>query len=172
MSDLKSVIPLFVILFICTLDGYSMMNYRLPAKRSYICFFAVTALCLAVNSLIVMYYGEAVLRNVIIFTIGLPYFFLILFITKDKISQTVFNFWLWINVYAVIDGISAFINDFVFRDYMFYTALRFVLLSVYYVLFYFFTGDKNNVRFLPSRTAFLSAAPTPAQPASNLSSTA
>ena len=135
MSDLKSVIPLFVILFICTLDGYSMMNYRLPAKRSYICFFAVTALCLAVNSLIVMYYGEAVLRNVIIFTIGLPYFFLILFITKDKISQTVFNFWLWINVYAVIDGISAFINDFVFRDYMFYTALRFVLLSVYYVLY-------------------------------------
>lgn len=34
MNTLKNVVPLFVILFICTLDGYSMMNYRLTEKRA------------------------------------------------------------------------------------------------------------------------------------------
>ena len=86
MNALKNVFPLFITLFICTLDGYSMMNYRLPAKRAYGCFAAVTVFCLAVNSYIAIHYGSLTLRNVILFTIGIPYFILILLITKDKIS--------------------------------------------------------------------------------------
>ena len=67
-------------------------SYLHSAKKAYGCFAAVTAFCLVLNSYIVIRYGNNVLRNVIIFTIGLPYFILILIITKDKISQTVFNF--------------------------------------------------------------------------------
>ena len=100
-SGIYGVISLFVLLFICTLDGYSMMNYRVSEKRAYACFFAVTVFCLAVNSYISMRFGYEILRHVILFTIGLPYFALILFITGDKISQTVFNFWLWINIYEI-----------------------------------------------------------------------
>ena len=135
MNTLHSVIPLFVLLFICTLNGYSMMNYRLPVKLAYVCFAAVTVLCLTVNSYIAVRFGNLVLRNVIIFTIGLPYFVLILLITKDKISQTVFNFWIWINIYEIIANFSAFINDCTFRSYAFLTALRFMFFCGYFVLY-------------------------------------
>ena len=135
MSHSGNIVSLFVTLFICTLDGYSMMNYRVPTKRAYGYFAAVTAVCLAFNSYITIHYGRTVLRSVILFTIGLPYFVLILLITKDKISQTVFNFWLWINIYDIIANFSAFINDYTLKDAYFLTALRFVLFGGYFILY-------------------------------------
>lgn len=135
MSHSGNIVSLFVTLFICTLDGYSMMNYHVPAKRAYGYFAAVTAVCLAFNSYIMIHYGSTVLRSVILFTIGLPYFVLILLITKDKISQTVFNFWLWINIYDIIANFSAFINDYTLKDAYFLTALRFVLFGGYFILY-------------------------------------
>lgn len=135
MSHSGNIVLLFVTLFICTLDGYSMMNYRVPTKRAYGYFAAVTAVCLAFNSYITIHYGSTVLRSVILFTIGLPYFVLILLITKDKISQTVFNFWLWINIYDIIANFSAFINDYTLKDAYFLTALRFVLFGGYFILY-------------------------------------
>ena len=54
MSHSGNIVSLFVTLFICTLDGYSMMNYRVPTKRAYGYFAAVTAVCLAFNSYIIM----------------------------------------------------------------------------------------------------------------------
>ena len=135
MSHSGNIVSLFVTLFICTLDGYSMMNYRVPTKRAYGYFAAVTAVCLAFNSYITIHYGSTVLRSVILFTIGLPYFVLILLITKDKISQTVFNFWPWINIYDIIANFSAFINDYTLKDAYFLTALRFVLFGGYFILY-------------------------------------
>lgn len=135
MSHSGNIVSLFVTLFICTLDGYSMMNYRVPTKRAYGYFAAVTAVCLAFNSYITIHYGSTMLRSVILFTIGLPYFVLILLITKDKISQTVFNFWLWINIYDIIANFSAFINDYTLKDAYFLTALRFVLFGGYFILY-------------------------------------
>lgn len=135
MSHSGNIVSLFVTLFICTLDGYSMMNYRVPTKRAYGYFAAVTAVCLAFNSYITIHYGSTVLRSVILFTIGLPYFVLILLITKDKISQTVFNFWLWNNIYDIIANFSAFINDYTLKDAYFLTALRFVLFGGYFILY-------------------------------------
>ena len=135
MSHSGNIVSLFVTLFICTLDVYSMMNYRVPTKRAYGYFAAVTAVCLAFNSYITIHYGSTVLRSVILFTIGLPYFVLILLITKDKISQTVFNFWLWINIYDIIANFSAFINDYTLKDAYFLTALRFVLFGGYFILY-------------------------------------
>ena len=135
MSHSGNIVSLFETLFICTLDGYSMMNYRVPTKRAYGYFAAVTAVCLAFNSYITIHYGSTVLRSVILFTIGLPYFVLILLITKDKISQTVFNFWLWINIYDIIANCSAFINDYTLKDAYFLTALRFVLFGGYFILY-------------------------------------
>ena len=135
MSHSGNIVSLFVTLFICTLDGYSMMNYRVATKRAYGYFAAVTAVCLAFNSYITIHYGSTVLRSVILFTIGLPYFVLILLITKDKISQTVFNFWLWINIYDIFANFSAFINDYNLKDAYFLTALRFVLFGGYFILY-------------------------------------
>ena len=135
MSHSGNIVSLFVTLFICTLDGYSMMNYRVPTKRAYGYFAAVMAVCLAFNSYIMIHYGSTVLRSVILFTIGLPYFVLILLITKDKISQTVFNFWLWINIYDIIANFSAFINDYTLKGAYFLTALRFVLFGGYFILY-------------------------------------
>ena len=56
MSHSGNIVSLFVTLFICTLDGYSMMNYRVPTKRAYGYFAAVTAVCLAFNSYIMIHY--------------------------------------------------------------------------------------------------------------------
>lgn len=136
MSHAESVFPLFIILFICVFDGYSMCcSYRFPAKKAWMYFAVVTVLCLAVNSIIVIRYGNFVLKSVMLFTIGLPYFFLILFVTKDKVSQTVFNFWLWINVYSFIANLSELVNDHTLRNMQFLVALQSFLLCGYFVLY-------------------------------------
>lgn len=135
MSNTESIALLFVTLFICTLDGYSMMSYRYSAWRAYACFGAVTVLCLALNSYITVRFGIQTLHKVMLFTIGIPYFVLILLITKEKISQTVFNFWLWINVYEIITSISALINDITVRSYFFMSVLRCVILVGYFFLY-------------------------------------
>ncbi len=144
MSNTESIALLFVTLFICTLDGYSMMSYRYSAHRAYACFAVVTALCLALNSYITVRFGIQTLRNVILFTIGAPYFVLILLITKEKISQTVFNFWLWINVYEIITSISAFINDVTVRSYFFMATLRCIILVGYFFLYNRFIKKRHK----------------------------
>ena len=144
MSNTESIALLFVTLFICTLDGYSMMSYRYSAHRAYACFAVVTALCLALNSYITVRFGIQTLRNVILFTIGAPYFVLILLITKEKISQTVFNFWLWINVYEIITSISAFINDVTVHSYFFMATLRCIILVGYFFLYNRFIKKRHK----------------------------
>lgn len=144
MSNTESIALLFVTLFICTLDGYSMMSYRYSAYRAYACFAVVTALCLALNSYITVRFGIQTLRNVILFTIGAPYFVLILLITKEKISQTVFNFWLWINVYEIITSISAFINDVTVHSYFFMATLRCIILVGYFFLYNRFIKKRHK----------------------------
>ena len=135
MDAFRDVFSLVSILFICTLDGYSMMSYRLPAKKAYLCFGAVSIFCILINSYIAVHMGIEVLTGVILFTIGLPYFALILIITRDKISQTVFSFWLWINIYEIIANSTAFINDHTARNYWFLTAIRLVFLTGYFFLY-------------------------------------
>ena len=124
MNDLKDVVSLFITLFICVFDGYSMMNYRVKEKSAYGCFAGITLFCLLLNTFIILHYGAAVFNNIIIFTVGLPYLILILMITGDKVSQTLFNFWLWINVYGIISNFSVLINDYTFRSTCFLTAVR------------------------------------------------
>lgn len=135
MNSFTGVFSLFAILFVCTLDGYSMMNYRVPTKRAYVYFAAVTALCLIINSYIAVRWGSETLRMAVLFTIGLPYFLLILLITNDKISQTVFNFWLWINVYEIISNFSAFIDDYTFKNEILLTFLRLAMFLGYFVIY-------------------------------------
>ncbi len=135
MDAFRDVFSLVSILFICTLDGYSMMDYRLPAKKAYLCFGAVSLFCILVNSYIAVYMGIEVLTRVILFTIGLPYFALILIITRDKISQTVFSFWLWINIYEIIANLTSFINDCTVRDYWFLTVIRLIFLTGYFFIY-------------------------------------
>ncbi len=135
MENIKSIIALFVTLFICVFDGYSMMSYRVEAKRSYMYFAAVSVFCLLVNSYIAVVYGNIVLRSIMIFTIGLPYLILIMLTTKDSVSQTVFNFWLWMNVYGTIATATAFINDYTFRNNDLLIIIRFIFLCGYYVLY-------------------------------------
>ncbi len=135
MSDMKNVAALFLMIFACTLDGYSMMDYRLSEKRSFACFAAISLFCFGINSYMAMRFGMHFLRNVILFTIGLPYFALILLITRDKISQTVFNFWLWINIYEFIAILSAFISDCTVKSYYFQVSVRLALLGGYFVLY-------------------------------------
>ena len=144
MSVSGEISILIMTLFVCVLDGYSMMDYRLPVKHAYGCFAAVTLLCLALNSYIVLKFGADTMHSVIIFTIGIPYFILILLITREKISQTVFNFWLWINVYGVIAYFSAFVNDYTFKNYYFLAFLRVGLLLVYFVIYNRYLRKKHR----------------------------
>lgn len=151
MSNLTAVIPLFVTLIICVMDGYSMCSYRLPAKQAYGCFAAVTAFCLVVNSYIVVCFGRPVLQSAMLFTIGLPYLFLILAVTKDRISQTLFNFWLWINIYTFISNLSEFVDHYTFRNTYFLVVLRCLLLCAYFFLYhkYLKAGHRRIIETLP-----------------------
>lgn len=144
MNGIKEVIPLFITLFICTIDGYSMMNYRLPAKYAYACFAAVAVFCFAVNAYIAVHFGSPFFHEVMVFTIGLPYFLMIMLITADGVSKTVFNFWLWINIYEIISDFSMMLNDCTFDSDIFLTVFRAVLLCGYFVLYNKFLKKKHK----------------------------
>lgn len=133
MNNLTNIISLFLTLLICVLNGYSMMNYRVSTKRAYTYFASISVLCFAVNSCILMQFDVLILRNMMLFTIGLPYLLLILFITEDTISQTFFTFWLWINIYNIITTLSAFISDYTLEKQYFLNTLRLIFLCIYFV---------------------------------------
>ena len=135
MEHIISILPLFTVLIICVLNGYCMCSYRLPTKQAFLWFLAVTLFCLALNSYIIIFHSLALFHGLILFTVALPYFFMILFISKDKISQTFFNFWLWINIYTIITTISLFINDILLRNRGFEITLR-ILLFIGYLFLY------------------------------------
>ena len=136
MEHLTALFPLFITLTICTFNGYSMCSYRLPTKQTHLCFLAMTLFCLAVNSYIGIRYGVSVYRKWMLFTIAFPYFLMIQFISKDKISQTFFNFWLWINIFSVINTMAHFVNDITFRNYRLMVLLRVLLFCCYFVLYH------------------------------------
>lgn len=78
------------------------------------------------------------------FTIGLPYFLMIMLITADGVSKTVFNFWLWINIYEIISDFSMMLNDCTFDSDIFLTVFRAVLLCGYFVLYNKFLKKKHK----------------------------
>lgn len=144
MKSLQNIIALAILLIICTMCGYSMLDFKLSQKYSTICFSAVMIFCFVLNSVIALKYGLAVLRSNILFTTVIPYFILILFITKDKISQTVFNYWLWVSVYEIIANITVFIDSYIIRNYYCLTFLRFVFFCTYYILYNKYLKEKHK----------------------------
>ena len=129
LSIIKSIVYLASLLIVCLANGFSMCSFRVPVKKAVWCFIAATLFCLPLNSYIIIRCSRAAFLNSMIFTIALPYFVLILLITKDKISQTFFNVWLWLNIYSFIANISLFISDITFKSPDFAIILQFLLLS-------------------------------------------
>ena len=136
MNHLISVLPLFLTLILCVLNGFSMSSYRVSMKKAALIFAVMTLLCFAANSYIIIFWGRAIFHDVMLFTVAVPYFCLFLLLSKDKISQTFFNFWLWINIYALISNTVMWINDISFRRFGFEVTLRILLFCVYFVLYH------------------------------------
>ena len=136
MKHLISVLPLFFTLILCAANVYSMNNYRISLKRPFLVFAVMTLLCFGGNAYIIIAFGSAVFREIMLLTVALPYFILFLLVSKDKISQICFNFWLWVNIYALISNFVMFINDLTFRSLAFENILRILLLCVYFVVFH------------------------------------
>lgn len=135
MQQLISVLPLLISLILCVVNVYAMNSYRLSIRHPFLLFSAVSVLCFGVNAWIILSRGSAFFRSVMIWTIAVPYFLLFLLITRDKLSQTFFNFWLWVNIYAVIHNLSMFVSDLTFRTLPFENSLRILLLALYLVLY-------------------------------------
>jgi len=135
MEQIKEVLPLCITLLVCLINGYSMCSYRVPVKKAALLFLAVTVVCLVGNSCIVLYFGRDALLDLMLVTVALPYFILILLISKDKISQTFFNFWLWITIYSFISNLALFINEITLRDLFFEVVIRNALFIVYFIAY-------------------------------------
>ena len=98
-------------------------------------FIIATLICMAVNAGILLLYGREIFLNVNVVTMAVPYFVIFLIISKDRISQIFFNFWLWVNIYAVIITFVNLINDLTFRNTLFVDTMVIILLFVFFVLY-------------------------------------
>jgi len=145
VDNLMTVFPIFFTLIICVLNAYSMCSYRIPPKQANLWFLLVTLVCMAFNSYIILSFGLYTFRMLMLFTIAVPYFLMILFISKDKISQTFFNVWFWINIFIVINNVVQFINDITFRSYGFAYILRVLLFCVYFILYHKFIKKHHRM---------------------------
>ena len=135
MQQLISVLPLLIALILCVANVYAMNSYRLSIRHPFLLFSAVSLLCFGVNAWIILSRGPAFFRSVMIWTIAVPYFLLFLLITRDKLSQTFFNFWLWVNIYVGIATVSNLINDLTLRNDLFVAGMVVSLLFVFFVVY-------------------------------------
>lgn len=143
MEVLKSVLPIYITLLLCTANGYFMCNYRVSVKKSIFWYAVVTLFCFVLNSYILIQFGYDTLQKVMLFSVAFPYLILFFFISRDKLSHTFFNFWLWITIYIVITNCSKFINEITFDSYTFETILRIVLLILYFVVYQKYLRKKH-----------------------------
>ena len=135
MSDTLLLISFYVTLIICVVDAYSMNSYILTPTKVYTCLAATSLFCILCNSLVILYLGRDAFRTLLLFTTALPYFIVIVLVSKNKMSQTLFNLWLWISVYSLISYVAEVIDHFTFDSDYFCSALRITLLCVYFVVY-------------------------------------
>jgi len=135
MNPLFSVLFLYLSLVLCALNVYAMNSYRISVKRPFLLFAIMTAVCGSVNTYLRLSLGQAVFAEIMIFTIAVPYFILFLLVSRDRVSQIFFNFWLWVTVYAALSNVSILISDLTFQNLYFENALRISLLCAYFVLY-------------------------------------
>ena len=135
MKPLFSVLFLYLSLVLCALNVYAMNSYRISVKRPFLLFAIMTAVCGSVNAYLRLSLGQAAFAEIMIFTIAVPYFILFLLVSRDRVSQIFFNFWLWVTVYAALSNVSILISDLTFQNLYFENAPRLTLLCVYFVLY-------------------------------------
>ena len=135
MNNLPYVFPVFIALVLCIANVYSMHTFRISTKKMILTFSAVTLICIAGNACLIFFFGREVFQTLMLATTAVPYFVLFLIVAKERISQIFFNFWFWVNIYAVIANLVKFINDLTFRSNTFEDALIICLLGAYLVLF-------------------------------------
>jgi len=135
MSNLFYMILTLLALILCTANVYAMHSYRISTRKLLCIFAVVTLICLAANTCIIIPFGREVFQSVMIFTVAAPYFVIFLVITTNKISQVFFNFWYWVNVYAVIANSVKLINDITFRSSTFEDLLVIALLFAHLLLY-------------------------------------
>ena len=135
MNDLLYVFPVLLALILCMANVYSMHRYRISNRKVFGLFAVTTVVCIAANAFIIAAFGRTGFQNIMLATVAIPYFVLFLIIAKNKISQIFFNFWTWVNIYAVIANFTKLINDLTFRSNIFEDLLVIVLLCAHLVLY-------------------------------------
>ena len=135
MSNLIYTLLSAIALVLCLANVYSLLNFRIPTRKLLYIFAAVTLICIAVNACIIIPFGREIFQRAMIFTIAVPYFVVFLFISSDKLSQVFFNFWYWVNVYAVIANSVKLINDITFRNNTFEDLLVIAVLIAHLLLY-------------------------------------
>lgn len=135
MSTLLYMIPTLLALILCTANVYSMHSYRISPKKLLRIFAMTTLICIAANACIIIPFGRDVFQHVMLATVAVPYFVIFLVISNNKISQVFFNFWCWVNTYALIANSVRLINDITFRSDTFEDLLVIVLLFAHLLLY-------------------------------------
>ena len=135
MSQVWSILPLFFTLILCVANVYAMNVSCVSVKKPVRLFVLMTVFCFCCNAFLFLKVGRESFNKIMVLTIAVPYFILFLWVTKDKLAQTFFNFWLWVTIYAFFSNLSMFINDITFGNLFFLNALRLSMLSVYLLVF-------------------------------------
>lgn len=135
MSNTSLLFSFFVTLFISVINAYSMNSYILTPSKVYMCLATTSLFCFLGNAFIIFYFGKAIFNMLMLFTIALPYFLVIIIVSKNKMSQTLFNLWLWISFYSFISYIAEVVDHFTFDNNYFCSAIRIILLCAYFVVY-------------------------------------
>ncbi len=135
MNPTMRLVYLFISLALCVLNGYSMNSYYVSVRKPFRLFAIVTLVCFVCNAYLFSVVGRAAFMQIVILSIGMPYFVLILLISRKKISQIVFNVWLWITIYSLVNIMSMFLNDITFRNLHFENNVRIIILIGYLIVY-------------------------------------
>lgn len=136
MRYLISVMPLFLTLMVCVVGVYSMTSYCICVKRPLRLLAIMTAVCFACNAVLFLLLGRDRYESIMILTVAVPYFILLLWMTRGNTAKTFFNFWLWVTIYAMISNLSLFVDDIAFHSILGKNILRISLVLLYLIVYH------------------------------------
>ena len=144
MNDIGAGARFIVTLVLCCICYFPMNNFRFSKKFTNLCLWTFTGIIITLNMFLIIVTGNETLSGLLLFSVGIPYFVLILLLSKGPAAQRIFNFWLWINVYLMLMTLIAICKYFFVKNYTLEILVIIILFSTYYFLYHSFLKEKHH----------------------------
>ncbi len=133
--QILEVVRMLVNLIFLIILVFTMADYKIKKGKAMLAIVLTSIFSITINTLYIAFYGIEFFGKMCLFTTTIPFLIVIIIITKDSFSKTMYNFWFQVNIFCIIWMIVAFCYYLFHIDIVFDIIIRVIC----YLLFALFT---------------------------------